>query len=231
MATAFLVYMNGKFKGKPCELSGDRFVVGQDTTRCHIVTDPRIRTVSGVHAAIISSDEGWDIEDIGSTGEGSHFGTYVNGDRLEPNRRKALRPNDEIRLGSSQTGQYFKLRYGSMRYWGAEEADTIGGRLMVDKETRTVLLDNRALPVHLSPLPFNLLSLLWEEQGKVCEFTVIKDHLWPPGYKPGLSDAPEDVRTRIIQLIKEVREALAPALGSVEIIQSLPGVGYRLRKD
>ncbi|MCS7180485.1 MAG: FHA domain-containing protein [bacterium] len=55
--------------------------------------------VSRIHARITKKADGWYIEDIGTTGMGSQYGTYVNMARLEVKKPYKLMDNDEIRFG------------------------------------------------------------------------------------------------------------------------------------
>jgi len=55
--------------------------------------------ISRVHARLIKKDNKWFIEDIGTKGLGSNFGTYVNDARLEVKKPYNLQDNDKIRLG------------------------------------------------------------------------------------------------------------------------------------
>ncbi|MCM8833150.1 MAG: FHA domain-containing protein [Candidatus Omnitrophica bacterium] len=55
--------------------------------------------VSRIHARITKKHDGWYIEDIGTTGLGSQYGTYVNMARLEVKKPYKLIDNDEIRFG------------------------------------------------------------------------------------------------------------------------------------
>ncbi|MFN4226926.1 MAG: FHA domain-containing protein [Candidatus Ratteibacteria bacterium] len=55
--------------------------------------------VSRIHARITKKQDGWYIEDIGTTGLGSQYGTYVNMARLEVKKPYKLEDNDEIRFG------------------------------------------------------------------------------------------------------------------------------------
>ncbi|MGC8977593.1 MAG: FHA domain-containing protein [Candidatus Ratteibacteria bacterium] len=69
----------------------------QHTQRLYIDT---LMKVSRIHARITRKSDGWYIEDIGSHGLGSQYGTYVNMARLEVKKPYKLADNDEIRFGS-----------------------------------------------------------------------------------------------------------------------------------
>ncbi|MCM8762204.1 MAG: FHA domain-containing protein [Candidatus Omnitrophica bacterium] len=56
--------------------------------------------VSRIHAKITKKEDKWYIEDIGTQGLGSNFGTFVNELRLEVKKPYLLQNNDKIRLGT-----------------------------------------------------------------------------------------------------------------------------------
>lgn len=58
--------------------------------------------VSRVHARIFKKMDGWYIEDVGTHGLGSQYGTYVNNARLEVKRPYKLQDNDTINFGPIQ---------------------------------------------------------------------------------------------------------------------------------
>jgi pSer/pThr/pTyr-binding forkhead associated (FHA) protein len=55
--------------------------------------------VSRVHARITGKKEGFFIEDTGTRGLGSNYGTYVNEARLEIQKPYKLENNDAIKIG------------------------------------------------------------------------------------------------------------------------------------
>jgi pSer/pThr/pTyr-binding forkhead associated (FHA) protein len=59
-----------------------------------IIKDPYC---SGRHATLTFEDEEWHITDLGSTN-----GTFVNGEKIEPDQKVAIKDGDEITLGQSK---------------------------------------------------------------------------------------------------------------------------------
>lgn len=55
--------------------------------------------VSRVHARLTKKEDGWYLEDLGTKGLGSNFGTYVNDARLEVKKPYKLESGDKIRFG------------------------------------------------------------------------------------------------------------------------------------
>jgi adenylate cyclase len=77
--------------GRTAILSGTELVVGR-SPYCTLVLDHS--SVSRVHASLRRIDERIYLTDLGSRN-----GTYVNGQRLEPNRPAMVRPGDHIGIG------------------------------------------------------------------------------------------------------------------------------------
>lgn len=232
MTTAFLEHLNGESVGKRVELADDSVVIGTGTD-CDIVPEAVFRTVSRRHAVLTGSPAGWTITDVGTEGQGSTFGTLVNGQRLTPNRPYPLKSGDEIRLGGvserGQSGKQFRFRGGGTIDFFRDEATSLPGRLRLDAGKRIVLLDNRPLPLRLAPLKFELLLMLWERRGEVCTFREIWERLWPDEPKLPGQQMDKAVRVRINTLAYDLRQDLKPALGMVDVLESSRGRGYRLR--
>ena len=55
--------------------------------------------ISRIHSKLIKIGNNWFIEDIGTKGLGSNFGTYVNDARLEVQKPYKLENNDKIKFG------------------------------------------------------------------------------------------------------------------------------------
>lgn len=103
------------FMKKEYELKKDTILIGRQTTNDITIPDYEIFKflpettkklyldtlikVSRIHARISKKNDGWYIEDIGTTGIGSQYGTYVNMARLEVKKPYKLVDNDVIYFG------------------------------------------------------------------------------------------------------------------------------------
>ena len=92
------------------------------------------------------------------------------------------------------------------------------GDLVVDLVSRNVTLCGNA--VHLTPTEYKLLVLLGRFQGKVLTIRQIFAEVWGADY--GVD--PQMLRTHISRLRKKVE----PGCTSPNLLQTVPGVGYRL---
>lgn len=92
------------------------------------------------------------------------------------------------------------------------------GVLVLDPATREVSHDGR--PVELSPREFALLDYFLRRPGDVLRRTEILDHVWDSAYDGGSNVV--DVYVRYL------RQKLAAA-GADEAIETVRGVGYRLK--
>ena len=104
--------------------------------------------------------------------------------------------------------------------WSGPSGDRIEcGELVVDLASRSVTLCGDA--VHLTPTEYKLLALLGRFPGKVLVFQQIFAEVWGADYAVD----PQMLRTHISRLRKKVE----PDCTSPALIQTVPGVGYRLR--
>ena len=92
------------------------------------------------------------------------------------------------------------------------------GDLIIDLASRIVTLRGDA--VHLTPIEYNLLALLGRFPGNVLVFQYIFAEIWGADYAVD----PQMLRTHISRLRKKVE----PEFASPALIQTVPGVGYRL---
>jgi pSer/pThr/pTyr-binding forkhead associated (FHA) protein len=79
--------------------------------------------LSGLHARLVRSDDGWQIEDLASTN-----GTRIDGERLAPRQPRAIAPGALVTLG--QITFVFDGTVGAVA--GAERTATIARRLVSD---------------------------------------------------------------------------------------------------
>jgi two-component system, OmpR family, response regulator RegX3 len=90
-------------------------------------------------------------------------------------------------------------------------------RLLVNRRTREVAIDGRAIA--LTPKEFDLLALLAEDPGAVCSREHILDKVWDPHwYGP--------TKTLDVHV-----SSLRRKLGEPGLVETVRGVGYRLRDD
>jgi DNA-binding response OmpR family regulator len=89
-------------------------------------------------------------------------------------------------------------------------------RLVVDRRTREVALDGR--DIALTPKEFDLLALLAADRGAVCTRERILDEVWDPHwYGP--------TKTLDVHV-----SSLRRKLGDPSLVETIRGVGYRLRE-
>jgi len=91
----------------------------------------------------------------------------------------------------------------------------VAAGLAVDRRTRTVVLDGRALA--LTPKEFDLLALLAKDPGAVCTRQHILDEVWDPHWWG-------PTKTLDVHV-----SSLRRKLGDAGWVETIRGVGYRLR--
>ncbi len=214
MAKVFLRHLNGSDPGKRTPIGQDRIVMGREET-CDLVVESDFTSVSRKHAILRRKRQQWAIVDVGTEGTGSTYGTFVNGERLEPNEEHHVQPGDEIKLGG-ESGKFLLFSDNRTVFVPLQS------KLVVDADKHEVLLHGRPLPIHLSPQEFDLMRGLWERQRGVCTLADICNILWPD--EEDHSGRQADVH----QVVRHVRKKLNPVVGS-DVIENIPRVGYRLR--
>jgi two-component system KDP operon response regulator KdpE len=98
---------------------------------------------------------------------------------------------------------------------GDEPAITVDG-LEIDLSARTVRRDGRA--VHLTPIEYDLLSVLARNRGRLMTHRALLSEVWGPRY----ADDTQALRTHIANLRRKIEPADGP-----RYIRTDPGVGYR----
>lgn len=224
MTEAFIEHANGDYVGELIRLNRNEMLIGR-LAGCNIVTEPKFTSVSQRHAILRKTRDGWVIIDVGTKGKGSTYGTYINGTRLIPNEVVILNQGDEIRLGT-QLGKYF--RYHGEGTIPVPPSGSLRGRLSIEVDRRTIILDGRPMSISLTRQEFDFLLILWQKPGSVCQFKDICGSLWPEIQAiSGSVDA--DLKVRINTLAHGLRRKLNLALDGINILESCRGVGYRLR--
>jgi len=102
-----------------------------------------------------------------------------------------------------------------------EEQPVRAGALTLDATTRKAACAGRELP--LSRTEFNLLSLFLRTPGRVFERSQILDAVW--GADVVVGDRTVDVH------VKALRRKIEEAGGDPRVLETVRGVGYRLRDD
>ena len=95
------------------------------------------------------------------------------------------------------------------------------GDIVIDQSSAKVWCDNRL--VNISPTGYRLLTYLARNQGQVLTRELILEEVWGHGYD-GNSQRIVDVQ------ISRLREKLGLELIGKNLIETVPGIGYRLVK-
>lgn len=194
--------------------TGDRSViacsgtalVGRTDTATIPLHDPR---VSRRHLEIDPLPAGeFRIRDLGSRN-----GTTVDGQRIRSAECTAM-------AGAAlDVGPYTLTLAGRQDDEALTELSDGGYRVLLDDDTRTVVVDGRPVPGRVSPQVYLLLSVLRRE-SKLVTNAALGDAVYGPGLWDSYMLHNLVRRTRI-----KLRESGTPG---VELLLTVPGVGYRL---
>lgn len=205
--------------GQAGPLNGHRWmvqselVVGRDIT-CDIMIPSR--QVSRKHARFRYSEEGVYLEDLGSKN-----GTHVNGSPV--NEPLLLRDGDMIQIAFAQQFVYLSsdatlpldLSVPSV------EISAHRGLLKVDKRSRQVWIGTQEIDPPLSAAQFQLLEMLYDNEGEVVSRKDIISRIW------GAENAYEVSDQALDALIRRLRDRLASIDPHHTFITTLRGQGLR----
>ncbi len=204
-----LVITAGENSGAQFELATNPIVLGRSTD-----ADVQVSStfVSGRHAEISELNGRHTIRDLGSRN-----GTFCNGRRLDSNPF-LIKHGDVIELAQDVV----RLEY-------VDEPRTVTQIYVPEKKAFVVDRAARELFLGLVPLApamprrlFDIVALLYENEGKLCTFHSIARIGWPHRQPQDVTDNEIHVAVRI------VRKRLEEFLGGPQLIQNIRGLGYKM---
>lgn len=216
-------------EGKVLSLGSDKILIGrtwQDNTPDISFDDPRI---SRKHAEITYEDERFILRDLMS----SKYGVEVNGRPLIKGMPYVLRHNDKVSLArgtvalrfvyQSEEGKTADLADYLEKDSPIEQYEDTHEIITVDGDRREVLLDGQELQPRMTGHEFELILLLYQNQGKAVSHDDIIAWVW--------RDVPNQIAiTR--QDINTLAHRMRKSLGEYgRYIKSIPSYGYRLDQE
>ena len=176
------------------------------------------RFVSRRHFQVRFDSDVFYISDLGSTN-----GTYLNGNKLNPNEDHILRDGDMIGLGVDEVILIFSGPVGTVRIDTAVIARASrgdDGDLVVDSSSRDVWVRDKKLP-SLPRKEFDILECLFQNRGQAVSRDDIAAAGWP--------ERPDDVpNADIDQYIRRLRRKIEENPSKPEIILTRHGYGYTI---
>ncbi len=218
---AVLVAQTGPLNGQRWPIKNNA-IVGREAT-CEIVVPDR--QVSRHHARVTLTDEGYQLEDLGSKN-----GTHYNGQPLET--PVLLNDGDIIQIALAQ--QFIFLSSDATVPLDADEIDfkTLlpiqkqasqpRKRLRLEKRSRRVWIGDKEVVPPLSVSQFRLLEMLYEHQGRVVARQDLIADVW------GRRQAVEVSEQALDALVRRLRDRLASVDPTHAFIVTVRGHGLRL---
>lgn len=206
--TPVLVVREGQLLGQRWSIDTSPFIIGRGG-ECHLVLPER--QVSRQHVLIIKQNSHYILQDLGSKN-----GTHLNGVQVKGS--VPLHDGDEIQIALA-----VKLLFvGSDATLPLTfDMPTTEGRLTLDRDQRSVLINGVELDPPLSPAQFRLLEILYEAEGAVCDRDTIVEAVWPGTGGAGVSEQAIDA------LVRRLRDRLAE-LDEHNFVVTVRGHGFRL---
>lgn len=209
-----LVAQTGPLNGQRWMIKNST-LIGRDDSCDIIIPD---RQVSRHHARLSTSSTGAVIEDLGSKN-----GTHCNGQMIaEP---ITLQDGDIIQVALAQQFMFLTsdatLPLDSPLGHLAESIPTTF-RLRLDPRSRRVWVADKEILPPLSVSQFQLLELLYENQGEVVPRSQLVDIIWSKDQAIGVSEQAIDA------LIRRLRDRLAAVDPEQAYLVTVRGHGIRL---
>jgi len=206
--------------GQTGPLNGQRWMlrinttVGRDVT-CEIMISDR--QVSRRHATFTPSPKGVILEDLGSKN-----GTHVNGQVLE--NSVILKDGDIVQIAFAQQFTFLSSDATLPLEYPVEIKSSVEapGRLKLEKRSRQVWVGGEEVIPPLSVSQFQLLEILFENQGKVVSRKEIIEKIW------GEENAIEVSEQALDALVRRLRDRLASLDRYSSYITTVRGHGLRL---
>jgi DNA-binding response OmpR family regulator len=207
---ALLLWMDGEeIKGR-WPLNKPAMTIGRGQDSDVVVDD---RWVSRNHARIRREGEQYVVEDLGSKN-----GTFVNGTRIAG--PAGLTDGDVL-----QVTPLIELTFVDYGATAPLPGEMQAPGLVLDMETRQVLVRGRLLSPALSHSQFTFLSLLAEERGRVYSRDAVIEAVWPEDSAEGISDEAIDA------LVRRIRLRLRELDPGCEYLVTVRGYGFKLEPD
>jgi pSer/pThr/pTyr-binding forkhead associated (FHA) protein len=210
-----LVGQTGPLSGQRWMLS-ETSIVGRDPN-CDIPIPNR--QVSRHHARLTLTSEGVLLEDLGSK-NGTHYNGKIVTDPV------LLKDGDVIQIALAQQFAFLSsdatLPLESIEIPGLVTKPVKNERLRLEKRSRRVwVADDEVLPP-LSVSQFQLLELLYENEGRVVPRSIIIETIW------GEENAIEVSEQALDALVRRLRDRLAAVDPKHAYIITVRGHGLRL---
>jgi hypothetical protein len=106
----------------------------------------------------------------------------------------------------------------------SREAGSPGAGIKINRELRTIWVDGRVIG-NLTPLEFNLLDFLFQNQGRICSRDELIAHLYPGEHQQPGADMFDN---RIDAVIARLRQKIELDPGRPQHIQTRRGMGFIL---
>jgi hypothetical protein len=206
--------------GQTGPLNGQRWMLRKNTTvgrdgTCEIMIPSR--QVSRRHASFTPSPNGVILEDLGSKN-----GTHLNGQVLE--KSVILKDGDVVQIAFAQQFTFLSSDATLPLDFPVEIEDLheTSGRLKLEKRSRQVWVGTEEVVPPLSVSQFQLLEILFENQGKVVSRKEIIEKIW------GVENAFDVSEQALDALVRRLRDRLDALDPQNTYVTTVRGHGLRL---
>ena len=201
-----LLMLEGPRTGLRVLIDGPELTIGRNE-RCDLVIPDR--RVSRFHARIRQEGETFVLQDLGSKN-----GTFLNGGAVQ---EEPLEDGDEIQIALCCRLAFVAADATAPVVLEEEQAG-----LYMDVDSKRVWVAGQELDPPLSLAQYRLLSLLFQEPGRVYSRDDVVEQVWPDDERDGISEQAIDA------LARRLRERLAERDPDRSYVVTVRGHGFRL---
>ena len=215
---AYLKDLNGLSAGRLTTIREGEIPIGRQPGPDGIIVESDFLDCSRVHAKIIRQGDQLSIIDIGTGGDGTPFGTTVNGTTIQPLVKYQLENDAIIRLGSIGGKQFRFVKPVTGTVGQTYTSEDIS----VDVEQNDVRIKGEELNPPLPPLQTRVLKVFHDRIGNAISRQLLWDEAW--GDKEGVM-----VYGPVNKAVQRLNSRLKREMGLKESpIKLVRGIGYRL---
>jgi predicted component of type VI protein secretion system len=202
-----LLVVEGPKPGQRILVDQPELIIGRDEI-CDLVIPER--QVSRQHAGISREGDRYILRDLGSKN-----GTFVNGQQIdEPH---SLQDGDEVQIAFC-----CKLAFVGADATAPVILDEPLRGLKMDLESKRVWVAGQELDPPLSLAQYRLLTMLYDDPGRVYSRDEVVESVWPEDDRDGISEQAIDA------LARRLRERLAETDPDTQYVVTVRGHGFRL---
>ncbi|UCC89858.1 MAG: FHA domain-containing protein [Anaerolineales bacterium] len=212
-ALQLLLIEEGQLKQR-CRMTPNMTIKAGRDPECDLVIEAQ--AASRFHADFIFTGQELHVVDHQSTN-----GTFVNGNRVPPEKRASLEINDRVRIGTAEVVIWDEDELpGEVNQYLPESGRIIPQTIFVNLSDGLVLANGKIPVARLTSSEIDLLAFMSDKAGDTTTTSEAAEIVFGTG---------KVSRMIVASAIDSLRAKIEPSPSDPRFLLSVPGVGYRLR--